>query len=169
MLLAVAFVKNPYWCYWCVIYLAVALILWKILIDAVVVGKIWGIKAECLTVWSTNRRWCLISWSWWGVNKKGTVYGLDSESKAYYKRPTSARHPARATYTPSVLSQMEAHLKKSENELHIAMASLKKSEEEVHATREELKATKEELSTRIASLEALINTSSSSRTPSPCT
>jgi len=60
-------------------------------------------------------------------------------------------------------------LEKSENELHIATASLKKSEEEVHATREELKATKEELSARIASLEALINASFSSRTPPPCT
>ena len=104
-----------------------------------------------------------------GINKKGTVYGLGSESKAYYERPTSTRHSARATYCPSVISQMEARLKKSENELHIAMASLKKSKEEVHATKEELKATKEELSTRIASLEALINASSSSRTPPPCT
>ena len=104
-----------------------------------------------------------------GVNKKGTVYGLGSESEAYYERPTSVRHSARATYAPSVLSQMEARLKKSEDELHIATASLKKSEEEVHATREELKATEEELRTRIASLEALINASSSSRTPPPCT
>jgi len=104
-----------------------------------------------------------------GFNKKGTVYGLGSESEAYYERPTSARQSARATYTPSVLSQMEARLKKSEDELHIATASLKKSEEEVHATREELKATKEELSARIASLEALINASFSSRTPPPCT
>jgi len=79
------------------------------------------------------------------------------------------RHSARATYTPSVLSQMEARLKKSEDELHSTTASLKKFEEEVHATREELKATKEELSTRIASLEALITASSSSRTPPPCT
>ena len=104
-----------------------------------------------------------------GVNKKGTVYGLGSESEAYYERPTSVRYSTRATYTPSVLSQMEARLKKSEDELHSATASLKKSEEEVHATREELKATKEELSTRIASLEALITASSSSRTPPPCT
>ena len=50
------FVKNPYWCCWCVIHLAMALILWKFLIDAIVLGKIWGIKAECLTVWSSNRR-----------------------------------------------------------------------------------------------------------------
>jgi len=63
---------------------------------------------------------------------------------------------------------MEARLKKSEDELHIATASLKKSEEEVHATREELKVSKEELSTRIASLEALINASSSSYTTPLC-
>ena len=77
------------------------------------------------------------------------VYGLGSESKAYYERPTSARESARATYTPSVLSQMEARLKKTDDEFHIATISLKKSEEEVHATREQLKATKEELSARI--------------------
>ena len=70
---------------------------------------------------------------------------------------------------PSVLFQMEARLKKSEDELHSATASLKKSEEEVHTTREELKATKEELSARIVSLEALITASSSSRTPPPFT
>ena len=48
-----------------------------------------------------------------GFNKKGTVYGRSSESEAYYERPTSARQFARATYIPSVLSQMEARLKKS--------------------------------------------------------
>ena len=46
-----------------------------------------------------------------GFNKKGTVYGLGSESEAYYERPTLARQFARATYTPSVLFQMEARLK----------------------------------------------------------
>ena len=47
-----------------------------------------------------------------GFNKKETVYGRGSESEAYYERPTTVRHSARATYTPSVLSQMEARLKK---------------------------------------------------------
>jgi len=64
---------------------------------------------------------------------------------------------------------MKAHLKKSENELHIATVSLKKSVEEVDATKEELKATNEELSTRITILETLIKTSSSNCALPSCT
>ncbi|KAJ8420986.1 hypothetical protein Cgig2_001816 [Carnegiea gigantea] len=47
-----------------------------------------------------------------GKNKKGTVYGLGTESEAYF--PGSAHHFSlvTTTYTPSVVSQMEARLKK---------------------------------------------------------
>ncbi|KAJ8430130.1 hypothetical protein Cgig2_011074 [Carnegiea gigantea] len=104
------------------------------------------------------------------VNKKGTVYALGNGSEAYYEQHTPARQSLRTTsYTPSVISQMEARLKKAEEELHVARGSLRKLEEEVHATREELKSTSEKLGRRIASLEALIKASSSHHTPLPCT
>jgi len=97
-----------------------------------------------------------------GFNKKGIIYGFGSEILAYYERLISACQSLRfISYTSGLLSQMEAHLKKSKNELHPTMVNLKNSKEEVYVKREGLKASKEELSTRIASLEASIKASSS--------
>ena len=64
-----------------------------------------------------------------GKNKKGTVYRLGTESEAYYPRSGRRSGPS-SSYTPSVVSLMETHLKKSE--------------EELQATREEHRATREE-------------------------
>ena len=63
-----------------------------------------------------------------GKNRKGIVYEVEAESEAYC--PRSARHSASSSYTPSVASQMEMRLKKSEQELQ-AMT------EELRATRKE--------------------------------
>lgn len=64
--------------------------------------------------------------------KREQYMTFGSVSKAYYRRPSSSALSLDAftSYTPSVVSQMEARLKKSEDELQ--------------ATREELRATREE-------------------------
>ncbi|KAJ8421736.1 hypothetical protein Cgig2_024706 [Carnegiea gigantea] len=46
-----------------------------------------------------------------GKDKKGTVYGLEMESEAYYPRFGRRSSPS-SSYTPSIVSQMETRLKK---------------------------------------------------------
>ncbi|KAJ8436765.1 hypothetical protein Cgig2_021295 [Carnegiea gigantea] len=46
-----------------------------------------------------------------GKNKKGTVYGLGTESEAYYPRSAHRSALVATTYTLSIVSQMEARLK----------------------------------------------------------
>jgi len=90
-----------------------------------------------------------------GKNKKGTVYELGTESEAYYPRSGRRSGPS-SSYTPSVVSQMETRLKKSE--------------EELQATREELRATREEQRQQrelIASLLARLEGPSSSHLLAP--
>lgn len=45
-----------------------------------------------------------------GTNKKGAVYGLRIESEAYYPR-SARRFASSSSHTPSVVSQIENHLK----------------------------------------------------------
>ncbi|KAJ8439301.1 hypothetical protein Cgig2_006437 [Carnegiea gigantea] len=55
-----------------------------------------------------------------GKNKKGTVYALGTESEAYYPRTASRSSLAATTYSPSMVSQIEARLQKSEDDLQVA-------------------------------------------------
>ena len=91
-----------------------------------------------------------------GKNKKGTVYGLGTESEAYYPRSSRRSDPS-SSYTPSVVSQMETRLQKSEEELQT-------TREELRATREEQRQQRELIASLLAQLEG---PSSSHSLPSP--
>ncbi|KAJ8436447.1 hypothetical protein Cgig2_030959 [Carnegiea gigantea] len=70
-----------------------------------------------------------------GKNKKGTVYKLRTESEAYYPR-FAHRSASSSSYTPSIVSQMEARLKKIKG-------GTSSYGEELRATREEQKQQRE--------------------------
>ncbi|KAJ8434503.1 hypothetical protein Cgig2_001556 [Carnegiea gigantea] len=91
-----------------------------------------------------------------GKNKKGTVYGLGMESKAYYPRSDRCSSAA-VSHTPSVVSQMETCLKKLEEKLQA-------TREELRTTREEQKQQRDQL---IASLLARLEGPSSSHSLPP--
>ncbi|KAJ8420732.1 hypothetical protein Cgig2_002985 [Carnegiea gigantea] len=80
-----------------------------------------------------------------GKNKKGIVYGLGTESEAYYPRSGRRSSPS-SSYTPSVVSQMETRLKKSE-------AELQAMREELRAIREEQRQQRELIASLLAWLE----------------